>query len=122
MNRPEHELQKNCVKWFDYQYPRYRNLRMKIDNEGKRSVVAGVQAKYAGLLPGAADLFIAVPVNLPNGIRPGLFIEFKSGKNKQTENQINFEKSVTSVGYTYAIVYSFDQFVKVVEKYLSQII
>ena len=59
--------------------------------------------------PGSPDLIIF--------IRNGRCIhcEFKSEKGRQSEEQKNYEKKITSLGYTYVIVRSPDEFISLIQ-------
>jgi hypothetical protein len=121
---PESDLQRACVKWFDIQYPQYRLNRMKLDNENKVSKFVGSIKREAGLLSGAADLFISVPqYGKFSGFDYvkicGLFIEFKANRsNKQTDNQIAFQEAQEISNYQYSMCYEFDEFKKIIDNYL----
>lgn len=124
-NYPELKLQIECIKWFDYQYPQYHYNRIKIDNEGKRTIIAGSLAKRAGLLAGASDIFISLPkvkINSDTFERTynyGLFVEFKIGKGKQSENQKLFQLAQEKYDYKYEICRSFDDFRKIIDEYFN---
>lgn len=110
----ESNLQKTCVKWFRYQFPRYRNLLFAVPNGGARSAVTGAILKAEGVLAGVADLLLLVP----NKKYHGLCIEMKTAKGRQSQSQKDWEKAVTLQGYKYIVVRSADQFVKEIMEYL----
>lgn len=116
----ESHLQSECVRWFRYQYPEYRVLLFAIPNGGKRNISTAKRLKAEGVVPGVADLFLAVANLVDKELFHGLWIEMKSGKNKQTEFQKDFAYSVIQQGYRYQVCYSFDEFKKCIEKYLQE--
>ena len=109
----EDVLQEACVKYFRLQYP--SKIIYAIPNGGSRNIIEAVKLKRTGTLSGVADL--CVPCS--NGKYHALFIELKVGKNKQSESQITFKNKVEMFGNCYELVYSFDEFVKVVKKYFE---
>jgi len=115
MKHLESELQIACVRWFDYQYPKYKLNLFSIPNEGARTPQNGARMKAMGRRAGTADMFLAVPKLLCHG----LFIEFKTSKGKQTPVQIAFQNCVIWEGYNYQIITSFDEFKSLIETYLS---
>ena len=115
-SRHEHNLQVNCVKWFRLQYPIYKNLLWATPNGGTRNVREAVSLKKEGVLSGVADLSLM----MPKGRYHGYFIELKVGKNKQSENQIKFQKAVQKAGYKYEVIYTFERFVNRVNEYINK--
>lgn len=117
MKHTESAIQAHCVAWFRWQYPAYRALLFSIPNGAHLAGTPGQRAAQYGRLvregfvPGAADLFLAVP-----GEKPGLFIEMKTDKGRQRPEQKAFEQSVTAAGYGYEVCRSLEQFQNVVKK------
>lgn len=120
----ESDLQKACVKWFRVKYPKWRKLLFAIPNGAVfagtdwQRKVQGKRLKDEGAVPGAADLFLAIP----SGEYPGLFIEMKipTSKSNQSPEQEEFEKSVVGMGYGYAIPRTSLQFENIVTSYLEK--
>jgi hypothetical protein len=122
MKHLESQLQINCVRWFDLQYPKYKPLLFSIPNEGARTPQNGARMKAMGRRAGTADMFLAMPFeaeSFDGYLYHGLFIEFKIGKGKQSDSQVSFEKAVVSQAYRYEIITSFDQFKKLIENYIG---
>lgn len=71
--------------------------------------------KAEGVLAGVADLVLFIP----NQTHHALFIELKVKPNRQSQFQKNWETTVTECGYEYKLVYSFDEFQKVIEEYIG---
>nr|DAN48428.1 MAG TPA: Nuclease [Caudoviricetes sp.] len=103
----ESVLQTACVKWFRLQYP---NLVIyAVPNGGSRNVREAQRLKSEGVLAGVADLVVL----LPQG--KSLYIEMKVKGNRQTENQKAFQDKAITLGHTYAVCYSFEEFQQVIE-------
>ena len=112
MKLQESTLQASCVRWFRYQYP---NLVIyAVPNGGSRNVREAQRLKSEGVLAGVADLVVL----LPQG--KSLYIEMKVKGNCQTDNQKEFQKKVTSLGHTYAVCYTFEEFQKIVENQIQK--
>lgn len=99
------------------QYPQYRGVFFSVPNGGYRNAVTGAILKAEGALAGVADLFLAVP----NRYHHGLFIEMKQPKGRQQETQKAFQKAVEAQGYKYALCYSTDEFMQLVNDYLKEV-
>lgn len=119
MKHGESNLQKNCVKWFDLSYPLLKPLLFAVPNGHKRNKITAAILKAEGVRAGVADMFFAYPVKIPKQYS-GLFIEFKFGKNKQTDSQIEFQKLVERQGYRYEVVCEFDHFRNLIDNYLGE--
>lgn len=117
----ESKIQQGCVRWFRSQYRKKWRLLFAIPNGAKLSgtqkqrAIQANRLKAEGMLPGAADLFLAIP----SGDLCGLFIEMKTEKGRQQDSQKEFERSVIPEGYGYVICRSFDDFKSAVENYLE---
>lgn len=120
----ESKLQRECVRWFDLQYPKLKQLLFAIPNGGARNKIEAGIMKGEGVRAGVADMFLAEYVDHEKvghkyqGCH-GLFIEFKFGKGKQTDSQKTFEKSVKNNWYWYEVVSDFDSFKNLIETYLK---
>src|ERR1035437_6995466 len=88
--KPKHEesaLQKTCVKWFRYAYPQFKGCLFAIPNGGKRGVIEASIMKSEGVLAGVSDLQLMIPRKEFHAF----FIEMKTAKGKQSDNQKIFE-------------------------------
>jgi hypothetical protein len=110
----EHALQSGCVLWFNLQYPQYAGLLFAVPNGGFRSKRTAVKIKEEGGVSGVADLILLIPTEYYSG----LCIEMKVGKNKQSENQKQWGNKVTTMGYAYIVIRTFDSFKELVETYI----
>jgi hypothetical protein len=123
--RSEHDLQAACIKWFKLSYPHYQMRLFAIPNAQKRDVKTDKKGNYyvpsaskqiaEGLVKGVWDAFLAIPHQLYGG----MFIEFKVGRNKLTEDQARFQAAI-GVFYKFVICYSFEDFKKAVDEYLNR--
>ena len=104
----ESGLQTSCVKWFRSQYPHL--IIYAVPNGGSRNIREAQRLKTEGVLAGVADLVIMFPQG------KSLYIEMKVKGNKQTDNQKDFQKIAETLGHTYAVCYSFDEFKDIIEK------
>jgi hypothetical protein len=110
----ESKLQRACVSWFRAQYPEH--VLFSIPNGGSRNPREAAILKSEGVLPGAADLFLA----FPNKGFMGLFIEMKYSTGRQSVDQVNFQKKVEVAGYKYELINNSDDFVKSVKSYIKK--
>ena len=85
-------------------------------NEGRRSVQYAVMLKRAGLKSGVPDVLIFNP--LPGYPWKGIAIELKVGYNKQTQEQILWQRRLEGeCNWIYFVCRSIDEVIKVLEKY-----
>lgn len=63
--------------------------------------------KATGLLSGVSDLIVLLPETC-------FFIELKNEIGLQSEQQKDFEKTVTKLGFTYTLVRSLDEFKNII--------
>ena len=112
MKLQESTLQASCVRWFRYQYPHL--VIYAVPNGGSRNVREAQRPKTEGVLAGVADLVVL----LPQG--KSLYIEMKVKGNQQTDNQKEFQKKVTTLGHTYVVCYTFEEFQQVIENQIQK--
>jgi hypothetical protein len=86
-----------------------------IPNGGKRSAITAKIMKAEGQMSGVADLFLMYP---HHGYH-GLWIELKTDKGRQNENQKIFQTKAEQFGYKYCIVKSFEEFITTITEYLK---
>lgn len=115
MNQNESQLQINCVKWFDLQYPELKLNLFSIPNEGARTAANGARMKAQGRRAGVADMFLAKHSTNSHG----LFIEFKASNGKQSQQQKAFQNAVKTNGYRYEVITDFDSFKNLIQSYLQ---
>lgn len=115
MRHLESALQKDCVQWFRYQYPRLARLLFSVPNGGKRGRVEAAILKAEGAVSGVSDLILLVS----NGSYNSLCIEMKQGKGKQSENQKEWQKAAELHNNKYVVCNSFESFTETVKDYLK---
>lgn len=111
----EHRTQVACVRWFRLAHPTLAPLLFAIPNGGRRDAATGARLRDEGVVAGVADLFLAAA----NSACHGLFIEMKTRTGRQQPSQRDFEQSVTAQGYQYSLCRSLDEFMRVVQEYLT---
>lgn len=107
MKMGEHELQKSCIRWFRYTYPKHQKLLFAVPNGGTRFTREAARLKAEGVTAGVSDLILMVP----NKEYAGMVIEMKHGNNKLSKHQKEWLKLVAEMGYKAIVCYSFDTFV-----------
>lgn len=114
-------LQKNCVKWFRLQFPKFKMLLVSSVNGAMLQGTPEQRAKQwkrlenEGAVPGVSDLFLFVA----RGGWHGLCIEMKIEGNTQSPKQREFEGQVTDQNYKYVVCKTFDEFRQTVLDYLN---
>lgn len=115
MRHDESNIQRNCVEWFNLQYPQWRGLLFAVPNGGARNKIEAAIMKGEGVVAGVADLQLALP---RKGVH-ALFIEMKTPKGHQSPSQKEWQTLVEAQGYRYEVVRSFDQFRELIEEYVK---
>ena len=110
----ESELQIQAVHWFRHVYPAHYYKLYSIPNGGHRSKITATYMKAEGTLAGAWDLFLAVP----RGGKGGLYIETKFGKNKLSQSQIDFRRTLMD-SYEFAVYYTLEEFKQIINKHME---
>lgn len=114
----EHEIQCECVRWFNLQYPYWRGRLFAVPNGGRRDSVTGGKLKAEGVYPGVSDL-ILLKSNQKYG---ALLIEMKTKTGQQSASQKAWQSLVCkNEEYQYVVCRSFEEFKKAVEHYLSNL-
>jgi hypothetical protein len=98
----EDRIQQEMVIWFRNHFLKEKYVIFAVPNHGK-AFFEQLRKKYTGLLAGVSDLIVLLP-NYP------LFIEVKTPKGIQSENQKKFQKDVENLGFEYFIVRTLDEF------------
>jgi hypothetical protein len=106
MRHIEDTLQKTCVQWFSLAFRPYHRLLHHSPNGGKRNAIEAAKFKAMGVRAGFPDL--------------GLFIELKTAKGRQTDNQKYFQKALEAQGYRYEVVRSLNDFRQIISNYMNE--
>lgn len=115
MRHIEDSLQKSCVSWFSLQHREYAKLLHHSPNGGKRNATEAAKFKAMGVRAGFPDLILCIA---RHGYH-GLFIELKTDKGRQTENQKYYQCVLEEQGYRYIVVRSLEEFINVINDYLG---
>ena len=86
-----------------------------IPNGGSRAKAEAVKFKQMGVKAGVSDLSLPYPC----GCYHGMYIEMKYGKNKPTDEQLEFLICMKETGYFVCICYSFEAAQEILIKYLQ---
>ncbi len=111
----EAKIQSAFFQWISY-YKTLRPYCFAIPNGGSRNILEAVNLKRQGVTKGVPDVFMAIP----NEENHGLFIEFKAGKNKLTEEQKAMIDRLREKGYACEVCYSFEEAQKVIKSYIGE--
>lgn len=117
MRHQEDDLQKACVRWFDYRWNHCRLLLHHSPNEGELigGPRAGAKRKAMGVRAGFPDLVLL----RPSGGCPFLCVELKTRTGRQSATQREYQRQVEAVGGRYVVVRSVDEFISVMETYMA---
>lgn len=117
MRFPEEQLHRNCVTYFDLQYPEYSKLLFHCANGGKRNKVEAAIFKGLGVRAGFPDLGLL----MNNGKYNGIFFELKAGNNRLSESQKEYRDILERHGYRYVVIRDeLDDFIKEVDEYIKE--
>ena len=84
-------------------------------NERKTTKYNGMRLKQMGLMPGAADITIAIPIEPYHG----LYIELKYGKNTVTPLQKKFLENRRKMGYCAEAIWGYENARAFITNYLG---
>lgn len=147
----EAKLQSQCVIWLWNNFPETRGLFFAVENEGSRlssklikdamlyiqenvtrpasvinkcrevvnmcikgNPVAGAQAKSMGVTTGVSDCLFMWNKTV-------YCFEFKTEIGRQSDKQIEWQKTVEKNNYQYFIIRNFDNFQKIINEIISKI-
>jgi len=111
----ESQLQQSFFKWFRAQYPDKYWQCFAIPNGGLRNEIVAAKMKREGVVSGVWDVLI---LNEGYGSSKGLFIEFKVGYNKLTQNQEDFRRQNDN-NYDFRVCYSLETAIEAVTEYFN---
>lgn len=103
-----------CIKFVEWLRSKtkagsLRAVWFHIPNEGKRSYRMGSLQRAKGLVSGVADYILLYDTGC-------LCIEFKAKPNKQSKNQLDFERWCDHEGVPYIVVYSAEEAIAALEQ------
>lgn len=103
----EDKFQKNCVKWFNLQYPKFKGL-LCYNLNNSRNKIAGAKNNDMGLIAGRSDLVL-----YRNGV--ATMIELKVKGRGQSEPQKEWQKLIENEGFEYVLIDSdLDSFINLI--------
>ncbi len=111
----EHQLQSRCVKWFRLTHRDMVHNLFAVPNGGYRTKTTAALMKAEGQLAGVADLILLKR----KGRCGALLLEAKVKGNYQSETQREWQKRIENDGYIYKVFRSLDEFIEIVNNYLS---
>ena len=111
----EHQLQSRCVKWFRLTHRDMVHNLFAVPNGGYRTKTTAALMKAEGQLAGVADLILLKR----KGRCGALLLEAKVKGNYQSETQREWQKRIEEDGYIYKVFRSLDEFIEIVNNYLS---
>lgn len=124
----EQSIQIAANKLWKTKYPKIWRCFFMIKNDGQKNKtittkngkeisIAAIRDKAMGLLSGVADCYLSIP----NAHYHGMYIEFKTGTGKQSDNQKKFEGLASRLGYKYVILRSVTEFDVVLNDYMKSV-
>ena len=111
----EHQLQSRCVQVFRIKYPHLTHNLFAVPNGGYRTKTTAALMKAEGQLAGVSDLILLVR----KGNCGALLLEGKRKGNYQSPVQRAWQKHMEEFGYKYGIFHSVEEFIEIVNNYLS---
>ena len=103
-------LQSQIFRWYHNTYCTKlnspRHLIFSVPNGAYTSKAQAMKLKATGLIAGVSDLIIIRPNKIT-------FCELKIGTGKQSDKQIDFQNTVTALGFDYVICRSLEEFKKI---------
>ena len=101
----EDQLQQQIVIWFKNELQRHgKGFIFSVPNGGSRNPIEAKKLKATGATAGVSDLIVLLP-----GAKT-LFVELKTEKGIQSDNQKEFAERVEVLGYKYLLIRSLEQF------------
>ncbi len=115
----EHTEQVALFNWCKIKECRHPQLALifSIPNGGLRHKAVAIKLQREGVRAGVPDIFLACPSPLKD--KHGLFIELKYGKNKPTQNQLQWMHKLRMEGYATELCYGFEEAKNAIVNYLG---
>lgn len=128
MSNLEHQIQRQCVRWFkDLQYRQYAPLLINIANGARRTVWEQRQAKEEGLTAGAPDLLLLLARKGYHSLAIEMKwerTEYKNGaahttRSYQSPAQKVWQKAYEAEGGKYCVCRTFEEFRQIINDYIN---
>lgn len=110
----EDTIQKQCVKWFNFQYNKFKPY-LYCNYNNPKNMEHGVYLKSMGLKAGIPDMFLAIPMN---GFS-GMYIEMKTKTGRLTKEQKQYSIILQEIGYKWVLCRSQQEFKKEIDEYMK---
>lgn len=116
-SHPEDDMQRALFRWIDLAKARIPQLRVAFHpaNGGYRNKIEAARLKGLGVRAGVPDVMIPASSRGYNG----LAIELKAGKNKPSEEQLNWCANLSTEGWLWVACWSFDEAHKTIAEYFG---
>jgi hypothetical protein len=105
---PEHDLQKAVLKLLETKWGG-DVYWFAVPNQGQRSLRTGARMKAEGMRAGVADICVMLPEGETG------WMELKTSKGRQTDEQKGFQAICKRLGHQYAVVRSVEEAEKVLK-------
>ncbi len=102
-----------------YHIPNGGMRPQKTDAQGRTYSVEAVKLKRMGARKGVLDYHLPVPRMVMGVLRTGLWLEFKSGDGRMSDEQHAFAGAMEQQGHVVALVRDWEQAKKLVVQYLG---
>lgn len=112
MKYVEEQIQKGCVTWFNLQYPELFGCLCSNLNNSK-DAKTGARNKALGVVAGRSDLVFYFKSK-------AYHIEVKQPKSYQNKAQKEWQKIIELQGFSYYLVYSFEDFKEIIKNILKE--
>ena len=99
---PEHQLQFDCVSWFNNAYPQLRGLLFEVNNNSVSGRDGAIRLSR-GMVAGVSDLLFIYGGTV-------YCFELKVENGRQSKAQKAWQKAVEGQGVNYYIIYIFEEF------------
>ncbi len=108
----EESLQQACVQWFQWQFPKYNKCLFHVQQKAKNAI-EGAKFKKNGVVAGVSDLVLA-------SFTGTCFIELKTDKGKQTDEQKEFQSQIEALCMEYVVIRNLEEFISYVSNKMKK--
>jgi VRR-NUC domain len=106
----EAQLQQKCFMWFHNEAYKDQRGRLWHAFNNPPNRIQGAMLKGMGLVAGVADFVYLMPFGRT------LFIELKTEKGTQSEEQKTWQNTVESIGFEYVVCRTFEDFKTIINE------
>ncbi len=112
MTREEDKLQSDCYRWFHNTFPLWRKMLFHVDNNSWNAVI-GARKKALGVNAGVSDLVLILWCEV-------IWIEMKTPKGEQDEEQKIFQARVEARMHKYVIIRTLEEFQRFITQKIQE--